>query len=105
MDRHLISIKDSIKGCAIRLIQTDEDLNTMTVLSSYVFDEDVRVDKVKAEFSIDGKYLVLYSNENKFIKVYEISHIQDIISDIKNQNILVDLKEKDDIQEVSFGNN
>ena len=89
--------KDSIKGCTIRLIKTDEDLNSMTVLSSYVYDEVVRVDKVKAEFSIDGKYLVLYSNVNKFIKVYEINRIQDIISDIENQNFLVDLKDKDDI--------
>lgn len=89
--------KDSIKGCTIRLIKTDEDLNSMTVLNSYVFDEEVRVDKVKAEFSIDGKYLVLYSNVNKFIKVYEINRIQDIISDIENKNFILDLKDKDDI--------
>ena len=89
--------KDSIKGCSIRLIQTDEDLNSMTVLSSYVFDELIRVDKVKAEFSIDGKYLVLYSNANQFIKVYEINSIEDIISDIENQNVLIDLKYKDDV--------
>ena len=74
--------KDNIKGCTVRLIRTDKDLNSMTVLSSYVFDQFPRIDKMKAEFSIDGKYLVLYSNANRFIKVYEINRIENIISDI-----------------------
>lgn len=74
---------DSIKGCAIRLIRTEKDLSTITVLSSYVYDQFPRVDKLKAEFSIDGRYLVIYSKENKFAKVYEINQIEDIISDIE----------------------
>jgi hypothetical protein len=56
--------QEKIKGCTIRLIRTQKDLGSITILDSFVFDEIPRLDRLKVEFSINGKYLVIYSTEN-----------------------------------------
>ena len=56
--------KDKIKGCTIRLIRTEKDLGSIVEVDSFVFDEEPRLEKLRAEFSIDGKYLVIYSKKN-----------------------------------------
>lgn len=77
--------KDKIKGCTIRLIKTEKDLTNISIIDSFVFDEVPRLDKLRAEFSIDGKYLVIYSRENQFARVFEVNRIEDIIKEIRNQ--------------------
>jgi hypothetical protein len=46
--------KEKTKGCTIRLIRTEKKLGSITVLDSFVFEEEQRLEKLKVEFSIDG---------------------------------------------------
>jgi hypothetical protein len=71
--------KDRINGCTIRLIKTSDNLDSIKVIDSYVYNledspidldnmEDCNYKKVKIAFSVDGRYFVIYSN---FVKVFK----------------------------------
>ena len=62
---------DKIQGCIIRLIKTQPDLNSIKLIDQFVFKEVPRVDKLDIDFSIDGKFLTIYSKENRFLRVVE----------------------------------
>jgi hypothetical protein len=48
-----------------------------------VFVEEPRLERLSAEFSFDGNYLVIYSKENRFARVYQVNKIENIIKDIR----------------------
>ena len=52
---------DKIQGCIIRLIKTQPDLNSIKLIDQFAFKEIPRVDKLDIDFSIDGKFLTIYS--------------------------------------------
>jgi hypothetical protein len=45
---------ERIKGCTIRLIQTHDDLDSISVVDQYVYAQIPRVDGMNISFSIDG---------------------------------------------------
>ena len=45
---------ERIKGCTIRLIQTHDDLDSISVVDQYVYAQKPRVDGMNISFSMNG---------------------------------------------------
>lgn len=56
-------------------------------------------------FSKDGNYFAIYSKKSNFIKVYKLNDIETILDEIRSDTFLAELMNKEEIDEVMFGNN
>ena len=70
-----------------------------------MFNQIPRVDKLDFAFSNDGQNFAIFSRENGFVKVFKLKNIEKILDEIRNDSQQAELVNKDDIVDLSFGNN
>jgi hypothetical protein len=63
--------KDRLNGCTIRMIKVADDLNSISVIDNCLLNSGPdSTDYLNFSFSKDGKYLVIYSKSDNFIKLF-----------------------------------
>jgi transcriptional regulator of heat shock response len=97
--------QEKIQGCTLRLIQTQKELSSIKLIDSYTFADTPRIDKLEFRFSIGGKYFAIFSKENNFFRVYAPENIEKIFDEIRKNKSIFEVKNNENIEDITFGNN